>query len=246
MRRWLTRTACASGTRSPARPSGCGWRSRGRGCTPTCATPSAGRGRGPAPDPRACCRGCASTGCRTCCEPRPRVRGGRRAVVARGRHRLRRAQLGRRLPARVVVGRGARLPGRRPGDRRLRRRAGDRARCGRRRSSRTSAGASCGSANRCWRGVVARGPGARPLGAARPFARHGWRSRPPPTRSAAHVLDVPVPGERRTVPWSHQHLAGRLRVRVTRRGGALVYEGESDAGRARARPRAGDELQRRS
>jgi hypothetical protein len=42
----------------------------------------------------------------------------------------------------------------------------------------------------------------------------------------AHVLDVPVPGEHRTVPWSHQQLAGRLRVRVTRRGG-LVYEGES-------------------
>ena len=41
-----------------------------------------------------------------------------------------------------------------------------------------------------------------------------------------HVLDVPVPAERRTLPWSHQHLAGRLRVRVTRRG-RLVYEGES-------------------
>jgi hypothetical protein len=44
--------------------------------------------------------------------------------------------------------------------------------------------------------------------------------------TAAHILDVPVPAERRTVPWSHQHLAGRLRVRVTRRG-RLVYEGES-------------------
>ena len=44
---------------------------------------------------------------------------------------------------------------------------------------------------------------------------------------AAHVLEVPVPAERRTVPWSHQHLAGRLRVRVTRRG-RLVYEGESE------------------
>jgi tocopherol cyclase len=42
----------------------------------------------------------------------------------------------------------------------------------------------------------------------------------------AHVLDVPVPGEHRTVPWSHQHLAGRLRVRVSRRG-RTVYEGES-------------------
>jgi Tocopherol cyclase len=44
--------------------------------------------------------------------------------------------------------------------------------------------------------------------------------------AAAHLLDVPKPEERRTVPWSHQHLAGRLRVRLTRRGG-LVYEGES-------------------
>jgi hypothetical protein len=43
---------------------------------------------------------------------------------------------------------------------------------------------------------------------------------------AEHVLDVPVPAERRVVPWSHQHLAGRLRVRLTRRG-RLVYEGES-------------------
>jgi hypothetical protein len=42
----------------------------------------------------------------------------------------------------------------------------------------------------------------------------------------AHVLDVPVPAERRVVPWSHQHLAGRLRVRVSRRS-RLVYEGES-------------------
>jgi tocopherol cyclase len=44
--------------------------------------------------------------------------------------------------------------------------------------------------------------------------------------AAAHILDVPVPAERRVVPWSHQHLAGRLRVRVTRRS-RLVYEGES-------------------
>jgi tocopherol cyclase len=42
----------------------------------------------------------------------------------------------------------------------------------------------------------------------------------------AHILDVPVPAERRTVPWSHQHLAGRLRVRVTSRG-RRAYEGES-------------------
>jgi tocopherol cyclase len=43
---------------------------------------------------------------------------------------------------------------------------------------------------------------------------------------AAHILDVPVPRERRTLPWSHQHLAGRLRVRLSRRG-RTVYEGES-------------------
>jgi hypothetical protein len=43
---------------------------------------------------------------------------------------------------------------------------------------------------------------------------------------AAHILDVPVPAEHRTVPWSHQHLAGRLHVRATRRS-RLVYEGES-------------------
>jgi len=42
----------------------------------------------------------------------------------------------------------------------------------------------------------------------------------------AHVLDVPVPHERRTLPWSDQHLAGRLRVRLTRRG-RLQYEGET-------------------
>jgi tocopherol cyclase len=45
--------------------------------------------------------------------------------------------------------------------------------------------------------------------------------------AAAHLLDVPIPSERRTVPWSHQHLAGRLRVRVTRRG-RLAYEGETE------------------
>jgi hypothetical protein len=44
--------------------------------------------------------------------------------------------------------------------------------------------------------------------------------------SAAHVLDVPVPEDRRVVPWSHQHLAASLRVRVTRRS-RLVYEGTS-------------------
>jgi tocopherol cyclase len=44
--------------------------------------------------------------------------------------------------------------------------------------------------------------------------------------AAAHILDVPVPAERRTLPWSHQHLAGQLRVRLTRRG-RLLFEGES-------------------
>jgi tocopherol cyclase len=44
--------------------------------------------------------------------------------------------------------------------------------------------------------------------------------------AAAHVLDVPVPRERRVVPWSHQHLAGRLRVRAARRG-RVIYEGET-------------------
>jgi hypothetical protein len=43
---------------------------------------------------------------------------------------------------------------------------------------------------------------------------------------AAYVLDVPVPAERRTVPWSRQHLTGRLRVRVAPRG-RLLYEGET-------------------
>jgi hypothetical protein len=44
--------------------------------------------------------------------------------------------------------------------------------------------------------------------------------------ASAYVLDVPVPAERRTVPWSHQHLTGRLRVRVAPRG-RLLYEGET-------------------
>jgi hypothetical protein len=45
--------------------------------------------------------------------------------------------------------------------------------------------------------------------------------------AAAQVLDVPVPGERRTLPWSHHHVGGgTLRVRVTRRG-RTVYDGES-------------------
>jgi hypothetical protein len=44
--------------------------------------------------------------------------------------------------------------------------------------------------------------------------------------AAAHLLDVPVPAERRTVPWSRHHLAARLHVRVMRRG-RVVYAGES-------------------
>ena len=68
---------------------------------------------------------------------------------------------------------------------------------------------------------------ARPLGAARPLAAAPGRDRGRGRPGAEHVLDVPVPAERRTVPWSHQHLAGRLRVRVTRRG-RLVYAGESE------------------
>ncbi|HEU4976618.1 MAG TPA: tocopherol cyclase family protein [Baekduia sp.] len=43
---------------------------------------------------------------------------------------------------------------------------------------------------------------------------------------AAHALPVPVPHERRNVPGAHQHLDGRLRVAVRRRG-RLVYRGES-------------------
>jgi hypothetical protein len=46
--------------------------------------------------------------------------------------------------------------------------------------------------------------------------------------SGPHVLPVPVPAERRTVPGAHQHLAGRLSVTVRRRG-RLVYTGESAA-----------------
>jgi Tocopherol cyclase len=44
--------------------------------------------------------------------------------------------------------------------------------------------------------------------------------------ATAHSLAVPVPAERRVVDRSHHHLAGSLRVRVSRRG-RLVYAGES-------------------
>jgi hypothetical protein len=42
----------------------------------------------------------------------------------------------------------------------------------------------------------------------------------------AHSLSVPVPAERRVADRSHHHLAGELRVRVTRRS-RLLYAGES-------------------
>ena len=42
----------------------------------------------------------------------------------------------------------------------------------------------------------------------------------------AHVLTVPVPAERRAVDRSQHHLAGEMRVRVSRRG-RTVYDGES-------------------
>ena len=44
----------------------------------------------------------------------------------------------------------------------------------------------------------------------------------------AHVLPVPVPAERRTLPGARQHLTGRLRARVERPRGRLVWEGESE------------------
>jgi hypothetical protein len=86
--------------------------------------------------------------------------------------------------------------------------------------------------------------GSELLALAPPFARtavaagaSGWRLR---TRgvggvtvtiegepgAAPHVLDVPVPGEHRTEPRSHQHLAGRMTLTVHRRG-RLRYRGES-------------------
>jgi hypothetical protein len=44
--------------------------------------------------------------------------------------------------------------------------------------------------------------------------------------AAAHVLQVPLPAERRTAPRSHHHLAGTLRLRVWR-GRRLAFAGES-------------------
>ena len=151
-------------------------------------------------------------------------RGRRRALVAGRRDRIRRAQLGQRLPAGVVVGRGARLR-RRPGHGRVRRRPCDRAAERDRGRRAHRAGASYGSASRC---SPACARTSRPAAGCCAAARSATasRSRRRPTRPAAHILDVPVPAERRTVPWSHQHLAGRLRVRVERHG-RLMYEGES-------------------
>ena len=63
--------------------------------------------------------------------------------------------------------------------------------------------------------------------------------------AAAHILDVPVPGERRTVPWSHQHLAGRA-ARARHAPRAARLRGRERACRARARPRAGVRLRRRT
>ena len=57
--------------------------------------------------------------------------------------------------------------------------------------------------------------------------RHGVEVEAAADPAAAHVLDVPLPDERRVEPWSHQHLAGGLRVRVTRRG-RTVYAGQTD------------------
>jgi hypothetical protein len=58
-------------------------------------------------------------------------------------------------------------------------------------------------------------------------ARHRVEIEAEADPALAHVMDVPVPGEHRAVPWSHQHLAGRVRVRLSRRG-ATVYEGVSE------------------
>jgi hypothetical protein len=43
---------------------------------------------------------------------------------------------------------------------------------------------------------------------------------------AAHVLPIPVPAERRSVPGAHEHLAARLHV-ILRRRGRVAYAGES-------------------
>jgi hypothetical protein len=65
--------------------------------------------------------------------------------------------------------------------------------------------------------------------------------------SDAHVLAVPLPAERRSVPGSLQHLDGRVRVTL-RRGGRLLFTGESGlAGLEHGgRERAAAELERRA
>ncbi len=45
-------------------------------------------------------------------------------------------------------------------------------------------------------------------------------------RGDAHLLPVPLPAARRSVPTAHEHLAGRLAL-VLRRRGRIVYAGES-------------------
>jgi len=57
-------------------------------------------------------------------------------------------------------------------------------------------------------------------------ARHRLEVEAHGARGDEHVLPVPVPRERRTIPGARQHLAGTLRVRLERRGG-LVWEGET-------------------
>ena len=57
--------------------------------------------------------------------------------------------------------------------------------------------------------------------------------------ATAHALTVPVPAERRAVDRSQHHLAGEMRVRVTRRG-SVVFAGESSlAGLERGGPADG-------
>ena len=108
-------------------------------------------------------------------------------------------------------------------DRRLRRRPRPRA------AARDRAGRALdGRLVRLGEPVVAgvRRASGRGLGPARPLAAVPRRGRgdrrpgrgPRPRRAG--------PGRAPHVPWSHQHLAGHLRVRVTRRG-RLIYEGES-------------------
>ncbi|MGV9713166.1 tocopherol cyclase family protein [Gordonia sp. NPDC003424] len=43
----------------------------------------------------------------------------------------------------------------------------------------------------------------------------------------AHVLPVPIPSQRRNVPGAIEHLGARMTVEVRRRGGELVWAGES-------------------